>query len=140
MPRRKGGAGERELAHLLADELGADVRRRCRQHPGDSDVLGVDGWAIECKRVRAASRGDLSAWWAQAVAQAQASGELPMLAYRADRAPWRVLWPALALMGGSRTAEWLAFNWTCESSVGVWASVVREQQAPREREAVEVAQ
>ncbi|MBC8739024.1 hypothetical protein F6X40_19920 [Paraburkholderia sp. UCT31] len=125
--RTKGGSGERELAHLLADELGADVRRRVRQHPNDSDLLGISEWAIECKRVKSAPRGDVAMWWRQCVAQAQASGDLPALFVRADRSPWRAIWPALVLVGGARTAEWLVFEWTCESSIGVWCAVVRER-------------
>lgn len=140
MQRRKGGSGERELAHLLADELGADVRRRCRQHPGDSDVLGVPGWAVECKRVKSAPRGDVATWWRQSVGQAQATGELPALFVRADRCEWRATWPAMLLMGGARSDGWLAFEWTCESSLAVWAAVVREQAAARKSETVEVAQ
>ncbi|MEM5316092.1 hypothetical protein [Paraburkholderia sp. JHI869] len=140
MQRRKGGDGERELARLLADELGADVRRRCRQHPGDSDVLGVDGWAVECKRVRAASRGDLVAWWRQAVAQAQVTGELPALFVRCDRSPWRCVWPLAVAFGVPVADGWRDFEMTCETSIAGWAAVVREQQAARERETVEVAE
>ncbi|CAG4924650.1 putative PDDEXK endonuclease [Paraburkholderia saeva] len=127
--RTKGQAGERELAHLLACELGADVRRRCRQHPNDSDLLGIDGWAIECKRVKSAPRGDVATWWRQCVGQSQANGELPALFVRADRSPWRCIWPALVLIGGTHTDEWLAFEWTAESSLQTWCAVVREYAA-----------
>ncbi|WP_233881025.1 putative PDDEXK endonuclease [Paraburkholderia flagellata] len=140
MQRRKGGSGERELAHLLADELGADVRRRCRQHPGDSDVLGVDGWACEVKRHARATRSDVRAWWGQTVEQAAASGETPMLAYRLDRSPWRCVWPLAVALGVPVVGGWRDFDMTCETSIAGWAAVVREHATAREREAVEVAQ
>lgn len=45
MQRNKGKAGERELTGLLRDLTGWDVQRRVRQHDGDSDLVGVPGWA-----------------------------------------------------------------------------------------------
>ena len=42
LSRTKGAAGERELAALLSELSGRDVRRRVRQHAGDSDLLGLD--------------------------------------------------------------------------------------------------
>ena len=83
--RDKGKAGERELARLLCELTGRDVRRRVRQHEGDSDLEGVPGWAIECKRYATVKPADLARWWRQAVAQAQATNARPLLAWRADR-------------------------------------------------------
>jgi Holliday junction resolvase len=95
LSRAKGQAGERELARLLTELSGRDVTRRVRQHSGDSDLLGLDGWAIECKRARAAPLALIAReWWPQAVAQARAHGGVPLLCFRADRAPWRAVWPA----------------------------------------------
>ena len=48
--REKGKRGEREVAALIRDLLGYEVRRRVRQHDGDSDLVGVPGWSIEVKR------------------------------------------------------------------------------------------
>ena len=39
MSRNKGKTGEREAAALLSDLLGLDIRRRVRQHDGDSDLV-----------------------------------------------------------------------------------------------------
>ena len=86
MQRDRGAAGERELAAKLKLYTGLDIRRRCRQHPGDSDVLGVDGWAIECKRTATLS---LDPWWKQTIDQCR-EGESPVLMYRKDRHGWRV--------------------------------------------------
>lgn len=66
MSRRKGAMNERALANYLKVTTGLDVRRRCRQHPGDSDLIGLGDWVIECK-VQKVLR--LDAWWAQACEQ-----------------------------------------------------------------------
>jgi hypothetical protein len=70
MSRTKGKAGEREIAALIRDLTGWDVRRRVRQHDGDSDLMGVPGWSIEVKRHARATRADLASWWQQTVDQA----------------------------------------------------------------------
>lgn len=82
MQRSKGKAGEREAAALVRELTGWDVQRRVRQHDGDSDLQGVPGWSVEVKRHRTATRGDLTRWWAQTVAQA--GDLLPVLLYRVD--------------------------------------------------------
>ena len=63
MQRNKGAGGEREIAGIMRDLTGWDVRRRVRQHDGDSDLEGVPGWSVEVKRHRTASRGDIAGWW-----------------------------------------------------------------------------
>ena len=49
--RIKGVAGEREAADLAGDLTSWNVRRRVRQHDGDSDLTGGPGWAVEVKRL-----------------------------------------------------------------------------------------
>lgn len=92
--RNKGKTGEREAAAVLAQVTGFDVRRRVRQHDGDSDLEGVPGWSVEVKRHATATNGKLADWWAQAVTQAQRTNSLPLLVYRADRGGWCCVWPA----------------------------------------------
>lgn len=83
--RKKGKAGELEIARLLRDHLGADITRNLLQaRQGGADLLGVPGWAIEVKR---AARPRLSEWWQQTCSQAQATGQRPALFYRLDRQP-----------------------------------------------------
>lgn len=94
LSRNKGKAGERELARLLADLTGHDVRRRVRQHDGDDDLEGLPGWSIEAKRYKAAPPALVAQWWAQAVTQADRAGTWPVLFYRPDRQGWRCVWPA----------------------------------------------
>lgn len=124
MQRNKGKAGEREAAELVRELTGWVVRRRVRQHDGDSDLEGVPGWSVEVKRHRTATRGDLARWWAQAVTQAGAL--LPVLLYRADRAQWRAVWPLAVWLVHERADYWTGFDWTADTSVQARAAVARE--------------
>lgn len=90
--RRKGKSGERELAGVLMDLLGVDIRRNLDQtRDGGYDLLGVPGWAIECKRYASAQPCEIATWWAQSVRQAEAAGLRPVLFYRLDRQDWQAL-------------------------------------------------
>jgi hypothetical protein len=99
MSRNKGKSGEREIAALVCDLTGWDVRRRVRQHTDDSDLEGVPGWCVEVKRHARAGRSDLAAWWDQAAKQARKAGHWPVLFYRTDRDQWRAVWPLAVHLG-----------------------------------------
>jgi hypothetical protein len=92
--RTKGQTGEREVAAIIRELTGHDVRRRVRQHKGDADLEGLPGWSVEVKRHASTPRGMLAQWWAQAIRQAHDAKELPVLFYRGDRADWRCVWAA----------------------------------------------
>ncbi len=126
MQRTKGQAGERELAAEVHAATGWAVKRRVRQHAGDSDLEGVPGWAVECKRHARATRGDIAAWWAQAVAQADRAGHKPVLFYRLDRAQWRAVWPLALVLVEQRADYWRGFDWTADTTICAWAAVARE--------------
>jgi len=127
MQRNKGKAGERDAAAIVRDLTGWDVRRRVRQHEGDSDLTGAPGWAIEVKRHRRATRGDLARWWVQSVAQA---GELvPVLLYRLDRDAWRAVWPLAVLAHQQRADFWRGYEWTADTSLEGWAAVALDKAA-----------
>lgn len=121
--RRKGKVGERELAGLLADLTGWDVRRRVRQLEGDSDIEGLPGWSAEVKRHAKAARADIREWWGQAQAQASATGLLPVLFYRANRDQWRAVWPVAVNV---KAEPWSGYEWTAEGSLDAWAAIARE--------------
>jgi len=124
MQRNKGKAGEREIAALLRELTGWDVRRRVRQHDGDSDLEGVPGWSVEVKRHRTASRADIAQWWGQTMAQA---GELlPVLFYRADRGEWRAVWPLAITLVQQRADYWRGIEWTADTTVLAWAAAARD--------------
>lgn len=121
MQRNKGKAGEREIAGLLRDLTGWDVQRRVRQHDGDSDLLGVPGWAVEVKRC---AKPAMAAWWKQTVEQA--GGALPVLFYRLDRQQWRAVWPLAPLLHQQRGDYWTGLEWTANTTVEAWAAAARE--------------
>lgn len=91
--KRKGAAGERELAHKLG-EYGYSCRRGqqyCGSN-GDADVVGLPGIHIECKRVEKLNLYDAIA---QAVRDAGANDQpfgylLPTVFHRKDRCEWLV--------------------------------------------------
>lgn len=86
--RRKGAAGERELAKELQRLFGVSMRRG-QQYSGangDSDVVGLPGVHIECKRVESLNLG---AAMAQAVSDAGESA-IPVVMHRKDRCEWLV--------------------------------------------------
>lgn len=116
--RDKGKAGEREIAAIVRDLTGWSVRRRVRQHDGDSDLEGIPGWSVEVKRHATASRADIRAWWDQAARQANGT-EKPVLFYRRDRDDWRAVWVVPGSWGHD-------YHWTAESSVDAWALIARE--------------
>lgn len=124
MQRHKGQAGEREIAALICDLTGWEVRRRVRQHAGDSDLTGIPGWSVEVKRHRSALPSDVAAWWAQTVAQA--GQDLPVLFYRVNRGEWRAVWPLFVTLAPATAAAWLDIAWTAETSVPAWAAVARD--------------
>ena len=129
LSRTKGNVGEREIANILHDITGWTVKRRVRQHDGDSDLEGVPGWSVEIKRHRAAGRAEIACWWAQCVAQAR--GALPVLFYRLDRASWRAVWPLAITLIEQRAEYWHGYEWTAETSIEAWAAAAREDGTQR---------
>lgn len=84
--KRKGAAGERELANLLKD-YGYDCRRgRQYDGAGAADVIGLDGIHIEVKRVE---RLNLSAALEQSRRDAKGM-EIPIVCHRKNREGWQV--------------------------------------------------
>jgi hypothetical protein len=85
--RRKGKAGELEVAALLRALLGTAVVRNLTQvRDGGHDLIGLPGWSAEVKR---ASTPRVHQWWRQTVGQA--NGAKPVLLYRTDRRAWRAV-------------------------------------------------
>jgi hypothetical protein len=83
--RRKGQAGEREVAAILAGH-GFACRRDGRLN-GDL-VHDCHGYHFEVKR---AERLKLPEWFAQAEADADRHGLQPVLAFRQSGQPWRAM-------------------------------------------------
>ena len=135
MQRTKGQEGEREVAALIRDLTGWDVRRRVRNHANDSDLVGVPGWAVEVKRHKTAGRAEIAGLWRQTCKQATtphgASDEgkatvcIPVLFYRLDRDQWRAVWPVAIGLQVQQACQWSGYEWTVEGSVEAWAAVAR---------------
>lgn len=85
--RRKGAAGERELANKLKDY--GYKSRRGQQYcgaNGDADVVGLPGIHIECKRVEKLNLYDAMA---QSVREAR-EGEIPAVFHTKNNCEWLV--------------------------------------------------
>lgn len=87
--KRKGAAGERELAHKL-NEYGFKTRRSVQYNgkadDGKADLLGLPGIHIESKRVE---RLNLYDAMAQAIHDAK-DGEFPTVFHRKNHCEWLV--------------------------------------------------
>jgi Holliday junction resolvase len=137
MQRSKGSTGERELAGLIHDELGVCVIRRLDQsRSGGHDLAVAPGqsgpaaealqrYAIEVKRHARVTPGLLAKWWEQACLQASEAGLVPALAYRTDRAAWRVVMPLLELHPDITLAPGVDF--TADLSLPGFCAIVRER-------------
>ena len=118
--RRKGQVAERALANELSDLLGITLKRRVRNHQGESDITGLDGFSVEVKNQATLSIG---AWWAQTVAQCK-EGEIPVLFYKVPRKGFRAVVSLPSLYGAFGAIEDLAY--TAEMSLPAFAMVYRE--------------
>ena len=87
--KRKGAAGERELAHKL-NEYGFETRRSVQYNgkadDGKADLVNLPGIHIECKRVE---KLNINEAMAQAINDAK-DGELPTVFHRKNRCEWLV--------------------------------------------------
>jgi Holliday junction resolvase len=87
MSRNKGAAAERELAALLSDELGFVVKRKLGQARDSGDDMQVGKFRIEAKRRETLA---LPAWCRQ-IEEHCSAGEVPIVAYRQNGQPWRIV-------------------------------------------------
>jgi len=89
MARNKGAAAERELATILTDRLGFVVQRKLGQARDGGDDIQIGKYRIEVKR-REALRLDE---WCKQVQEACSEIDVPVVAYRRNGQPWRVVVP-----------------------------------------------
>jgi Holliday junction resolvase len=84
--RNKGAAGERELAGILKDHLGFEVKRNLGQARDGADDITIQKFRIEVKRQERLQVDK----WSEQVESCSKSGEIPVLAYRRNGQPWRI--------------------------------------------------
>lgn len=84
--RRKGADGERELANKLR-EYGYDAHRgvQYKGSPDSPDVVGIEGFHIECKRVE-----QLNIEKAMQQSERDAGDNVPLVIHRKNREEWKV--------------------------------------------------
>ena len=85
--RTKGAAGERELAKIFADTLGVTVKRNLGQSREGGDDITIGRLRIEVKRCQTLA---IPAWCRQ-IDAACGPGDVPIIAFRQDGQPWRVV-------------------------------------------------
>lgn len=84
--RNKGAAGERELAGILKDHLGFEVKRNLGQARDGADDITIQKFRIEVKRQERLQVDK----WSEQVESCSKQGEVPVLMYRRNGQPWRV--------------------------------------------------
>ena len=122
--RTKGQNGEREIAFELNSIIKAvltelqmpipqiDIVQRNQNQSavGGNDLCNVFGLSIEVKRHETLS---INTWWKQCEAAAVRNNEIPVLIFRQNRKPWRVI--TYAYLDASQTCE-LLVKVRCELS------------------------
>lgn len=121
--RNKGAAFEREVAKLIKDNLGFTVKRHLDQYREKDlgDLIGLNGWTIECKRYACGTQ-HRAEWWQQVKTAASKLNTCPVLIYKFDRSPIRCVVELKALADNFKNCEDV-----CEVSFETWCLIVRER-------------
>lgn len=125
--RNKGASWERTVASMIKESLNADVKRDLEQYrSGDrGDLIGLDGFVIECKRYKMANGGHYHQdWWNQVVNAADSQGCHPALIYKYDRAE-----PKVVVRLSFLNSEYEGKPDTVTISFDTWCMLVREYWA-----------
>jgi hypothetical protein len=120
--RNKGRRGEREVIEVIKSltDLQLEVNY-AQSFGGGHDLLGGEPYAIEVKRRKAVSPGDIRQWWKQTYEQAEKIELIPCLWYRADRAHWQVVIPHTSKHFPNKD-----FNCTATITPELWAEIAKE--------------
>lgn len=122
--RNKGASWERTVASMVKQSLGADVKRDLEQYrSGDrGDLIGLDGFVIECKRYKMANGGHHHQdWWHQVVKAADSQSCHPALIYKYDRAE-----PKVVVRLSFLNSDFEGKEDTVTISFDTWCMLVRE--------------
>ena len=97
--RNKGKAAESEFINMFQTLFPETIERNLEQvRSGGSDVSGSEPFVIEIKRVE---KLDFPSWWRQVRAATKAVSDIPVVAYRQSRQPWKFLLPATLIVSKS---------------------------------------
>ncbi len=123
--RTKGAQFEREIVNLMRDWLGDEathgLRRNLTQYQvADEGDLKLGPFLIECKRY---AKGDIhQGWWWDQILKAAGKEYIPLLIYRFDRRPTRMVFP-LHIVGDYPEN----FDYTCTVGVEEGIMIIREK-------------
>tara|TARA_R110001606_G_scaffold373410_2_gene530774 strand:- start:1789 stop:2220 length:432 start_codon:yes stop_codon:yes gene_type:complete len=135
--RNKGASYERELGRLFEEHLGVPRPQRILDQTREADLgdlLVGELFLIEAKRYASSPGGWYQpTWWKQCCRAAAKQNLIPVLCYRLDRLPTRMVFPMFAL-----NTDWCVdlgqYTWpvegnammpvVCEQEVGL--SIMRE--------------
>ena len=105
--KQKGNSGEREFIQEFKLVSGIELKRNYDQTAfGGHDIIVAkldsdlakfidDRYAIEIKRRKKITPADINVFWEQTVEQAKKIVRYPLLAFRQDYRPWRMLYPLM---------------------------------------------
>ena len=122
--RVKGASWERQLAKMVYEELGIEVKRDLEQYRSADrgDLIGLDGWTIEAKRYAKNVGGNFKPeWWKQVTTAANANGTQPVLIYKYDRQPVKCV-----VFLSSINADYAGKDNVATISFPTWCMLVRE--------------
>jgi len=86
--RNKGANGERELARILSETFGLSDVKRGLVFCHESDLIGIKGIHVECKRVE---KLNIDKAMEQAIAESEKRKDgVPTVFHRRNRKPWLV--------------------------------------------------
>ena len=120
--RNKGAAFERQIASIIKDELGLEVKRNLDQYQskGCYDLVGLHGYALELKRYASITDSMKRTFWKQALEQT-GEYEEPILIYKADRQETRVV-----MLANDGLFDDEDYNGTIDVSLHYFLALVRE--------------
>lgn len=119
--RTKGASFEREVSQAIYLHLGIEVRRNLDQtRDGGHDLIGLDPFAIECKRYRHITPAMKRQFWNQAVRQAADLNLIPVVVMRQDRGELRVM------MSEGAIFPYADYRGVCEMGFELFAGIARE--------------
>lgn len=113
--RKKGANGERDFISAFEEVTGVRLKRNYDQWAKGGDDFDIDwdinydpdseeekfaiffdkNFSVECKRRKKVTDSLRQGFWDQAKSQARSKNKMPIVVYREDYKPWRVMYPIM---------------------------------------------